>query len=245
MSEEVFISMPYYNTPETIDRAISSILAQSHENWRLSIIVDGCEPPEVPDDPRITVFQLEENRGCFYASALNLAICQSTWFTVHDSDDWSEPDRYETLLRLAKGYDAVVDGLVRYALNGRIKQHQSTHTGLFKTEKLRLCGPHPDFRVSWDTAMWKLFSVSNRTRFAKVYKYHAVKREASLTVSAEFGAHSEHRKRAHKKRNSLVNRCLRAHPRRWPEILKPSEEAGAALQRDIERYHASRSDLPL
>ena len=67
MSEEVFISMPYYNTPETIDRAISSILAQSHENWRLSIIVDGCEPPEVPDDPRITVFQLEENRGCFYA----------------------------------------------------------------------------------------------------------------------------------------------------------------------------------
>lgn len=228
--------MPYYNCPETIGRAVDAILNQTFTDWILSIIVDGCPAPNIPRDPRIRVFQTEENRGCYYASALNLAACETEWFTVHDSDDWTHPDRYESLLDLSDGFDAVMDGVVRHRITGEQKKYPSSHTGLFRTEKLRYCGAHPDFRCSWDTSLNKLFRHAFRVREAAFHKYHAFKRPGSLTMGKEYGAKSAYRQAAHAERARLMAKCYASPISRWPRILSPKPDTQKALERDLNRY---------
>jgi glycosyltransferase involved in cell wall biosynthesis len=232
----IFVSMPYYNTPETIERAVDSIINQTYTDWRLSIVVDGCNPPKVSEDPRIRLFHVEQNRGAFYCSALNLAVCDTQWWTVHDSDDYSERDRFQALIDAADGHDGVLEDKQAHMLDGSVKVIRASHTSLFKADLLRLCGPHPDFRVSWDDAMARLYERAYKVNRVGAGKYHAVKRPNSLTVRPETGMKSAYRQRMRARREMLVARCMVSTKANWPRILAPKPETKAALSADIQRY---------
>lgn len=228
--------MPYFQTPETIDRAIKSLTDQTFQDWRLSIVVDGCEPPQIIADPRIRMFVLPVNRGAFYASALNLAVCAEKWWTIHDSDDYTDPDRFEAMIKAAKGFQGVYEEKTVHRLDGTRKRVRGSHNGLFDTEKLRICGPHPDFRVSWDDAIMTLYKRAYPVAVMRKSRYHGVKRPNSLTIHPDTGMQSEYRKKVHPIRRDLIDRCMKVRPSQWPEILKPKPETQAALEKDIARY---------
>lgn len=79
MSDPIFsILLPTHHRPETLELAIQSVLAQTHEDWELLIIGDGCtdntaEVVTQHTDSRIRWFDFPKAPGFGYANR-NLAL---------------------------------------------------------------------------------------------------------------------------------------------------------------------------
>ncbi len=92
--------MPTLNDAEYIERAVESILDQSHSDFELMIIDDGSTDGTVErikqfSDERLSLVQREDETGV--ASARNEGIRRTSgeYIAVHDADDWSDPERFE------------------------------------------------------------------------------------------------------------------------------------------------------
>ncbi len=97
----VSVLLPVFNErPEFLQKAISSIVAQTHANLEVVIVNDGsdheptveCLRTAATTDSRIRVYH-EPHRG--FAGTLNFGLeqCRGDIIFRHDSSDWSEPDR--------------------------------------------------------------------------------------------------------------------------------------------------------
>lgn len=116
MNTEVKISVivPVYKVEKYLDRCVESIVNQTYKNLEI-ILVDDGSPDNCPamcdawieKDERIRVIH-KENGGV--SSARNLGIDESTgdYIGFVDSDDWIEPDMYESLLNAIKNTDSDV-----------------------------------------------------------------------------------------------------------------------------------------
>lgn len=101
--------MSAYNSSELIERAIKSILDQSFSSFELIILDDGSTDDTVEkirsfSDERIRFFQLEHSG---LPTALNYGVARSESEVIirHDSDDWSEPDRFALQMQRLDEYD--------------------------------------------------------------------------------------------------------------------------------------------
>lgn len=105
--------MPAYNSEQTIDRAIRSILNQSYKNLRL-VVVDDYSTDSTLDiatdfakkDDRVEVYHNKKNMGAYYSRNIGLYVSiNKNWdyFTTHDADDTSDPKRYSTLIKMLNG----------------------------------------------------------------------------------------------------------------------------------------------
>lgn len=234
------VSMPTYGAGELVARAVESVLAQTYTDLVLVVLNDADPDSPWPhlahiDDPRLVRFDLDANRGRYFADAVTLAACDTPWWTVHDADDWSDPTRLEELFdrQAATGADVVFGGYQQHRLDGRTivraptlipgqHRHMAHHTAIWRTEKLRaIGGPHPDYRVAYDTLMVSL-AVTTLT-YAQVDepRYHHAHRVDSLTQNDETGMKSPMRRYTHQKARHLWKRCIKADPARWPALLAP------------------------
>lgn len=246
----ITVSMAYYGCARYVDRAVRSILDQTHRDLRLVVVNDGDRTPRLPSDPRLTLLNLSENRGPYFCDAVVLAACDTEWFTIHAADDWSEPDRLERLLAASDGYDAVFGGSIEHSgssvrprptrfhrAGNRPRHVGSIATGIYRTDALRrIGGPHPDFRVAYDSMMVNLVIRALRWRhLPDEFGYHRIIRRDSLTRSPATGLQSEYRARFKAARSVLWNRVIAAPVEDWPEILAPSAAMAAAVEREAER----------
>lgn len=105
--------MPAYNAEQTIERAIKSILNQSYKNLKL-VIIDDCSTDSTVEiatriarqDDRVSVYHNKKNLGAYYARNIGLfANKDEEWdyFTTHDADDISKPNRYNVLIKMLNG----------------------------------------------------------------------------------------------------------------------------------------------
>jgi hypothetical protein len=90
-----------------LTQAVESLLNQTYTDIRVVVVNDGGKPVKLPTDPRIVLFEADRNRGCYYSESLVLAACKTEWWTVHASDDWSDPHRFQTLLDASEDVEAV------------------------------------------------------------------------------------------------------------------------------------------
>ena len=106
--DKISIIIPVYNVEQYVKKCLESVLNQTYSNLEVLIINDGstdnsayiCQ--EYADkDTRIRLFH-QENRGL--SSALNIGLEHFTgdYLGFVDSDDWVEPDMFETLYNLIK-----------------------------------------------------------------------------------------------------------------------------------------------
>lgn len=207
--EELTVSMPTYNTPaHLLERAVDSVLSQTFRNLRLVVVNDGGGPIQLnTKDPRLTVFEMGGNKGRYFADAVVLSACRTPFITMHDSDDWSEPERYEEMLNLIKSSNAdVVAGATRWhLLNGSTRVHipsagpstgrlvQLWHTSaLYRVDSLTglIYPKHP---VSADAFHSSIMSLVAKVALYKKPNYHWEEREGSLTTSADTGMRSRRR----------------------------------------------------
>jgi glycosyltransferase involved in cell wall biosynthesis len=198
--------MPYWRSPETLRRAVESVLNQTYRDLVLVLVDDGDDSDfeEVSDitDPRLVRFYLPENRGRYYCDAVVSHACQTPWLTAHDSDDWSEPNRLQEMMRVARLADVVPGVDVVHQMNGRLRvrrplitaprhrlqiPHMWHISAVYKTEIFQAL-IHPGFRVGYDSLLSAMIAASTiRAVPCQRARYHRVGRIGSLTTALETG----------------------------------------------------------
>lgn len=251
----VVVSMPAYRTPaKLLTRAVRSVLNQTHEDLTLVVVGDGYAVPKLPDDPRLVVHQLPDNRGRYFADAVVTGTLddRDVW-VVHDADDWSEPDRFERLL------PAMVDGAAvarywRHNLRGGKTYIQEpararladpsepfVHighwcSGAYTGERVRRAGGiHPGYRVGFDTLFVRMVALTGPVGISDYAAYHWCRRDSgSLTTSPKTRFGSPYRRDA---KADLVKLNAAAWARRHDDpgqVIRDDVPAKLAREVDVE-----------
>ena len=176
MNKKLLIVMPVYNSEKTLSMAIESILDQSHSDFYL-IIVDDCSTDSSLDiaktylkDKRVSLYRNKENRGAYYSRNIGIYYGQKLkwdYFTTHDSDDISFPDRYKTLLdKINKdNVNGIQDVFLRVDLESK-KELRTVLTiahAVFKKSVFDAIGYFEETRFGADWEYWQRLTHYNKT----------------------------------------------------------------------------------
>lgn len=120
----ISVIVPVYNVAEYLPKCVDSILAQTYENLEIILVEDGTKDSSgmicdeyAKKDSRIKVIH-KENGGLSSARNAGMDIARGEYFGFVDSDDWIEPETYETLMALTLKYDADLVCAGRYDVDG-------------------------------------------------------------------------------------------------------------------------------
>ncbi len=99
----ITVLMPVYNAEKYILEAVNSILNQTHQDFILMVINDGCtdgtmEIIEAIDDPRIQIIHNEQNLKLIATLNKGLSLIETEFVARMDADDFSFPERLEVQL---------------------------------------------------------------------------------------------------------------------------------------------------
>ncbi len=117
----VSVLIPCFNVDTTIDEALSSLKAQSLQDFEVVLVDDGSEDETLPHlhnwagaDPRFRVIALPHG-GIIPALNAGLEACQSNIIARMDADDRSAPDRLQQQVDMLTAHPeiAVVSSLIR------------------------------------------------------------------------------------------------------------------------------------
>lgn len=96
----VSVIMPVFNAEATLPTALNSVINQTHAALEILVVDDASQDASVQvalefaaHDSRIRVFRQSSNQGAYSARNRGLAEARGTYITVHDSDDWSHPQK--------------------------------------------------------------------------------------------------------------------------------------------------------
>lgn len=122
--EKVSVVIPAYCAEEMIHIPVLSLLNQTWSNIEV-IVVDDCSPDNTAgvvekiarSDPRVKLIRKDSNEGAYPARNLGLKYATGDFIMVHDSDDWSHPQKIEIQMagfKAAENPVAVVSHWVRF-----------------------------------------------------------------------------------------------------------------------------------
>lgn len=122
MEQDILISVivPVYNAEKYLVRCVDSILNQTYGHLEVILVDDGAKDSSgamcdeyAQKDARIRVVH-KENGGLSSARNAGIDIAAGEYLAFVDSDDWIEPEMYETMLSLAVEQDAKMVVAGRY-----------------------------------------------------------------------------------------------------------------------------------
>lgn len=129
-----------YNSSDTIEQCINSILNQTYEKFNL-FVFDDCSTDDTVEkikafkDDRITIISSKKNIGTYAGKNFVLKnYCKSRYVALHDSDDYSHPERLAQQLGFAVLSDSACVGT---AVNEFWEDHKP-HT-VSETENNKNC----------------------------------------------------------------------------------------------------------
>ena len=97
---KVSVIMPTYNEGSYIKQAVESILESIYENIELIIIDDGSSDKTLDivhsySDDRLSIVERTNESGVTSARNKGIKLASGDYISVHDADDWSDPERFE------------------------------------------------------------------------------------------------------------------------------------------------------
>ena len=106
----VSIITPCYNASKTLAFALSSLKAQTYENWECIVVDDGSKdnPEEIIErmgDDRVELTCFPTNRGRGAARQAGLERAGGTYLAMLDADDWLYPEKLETQVSVLEADD--------------------------------------------------------------------------------------------------------------------------------------------
>lgn len=127
MKTLVSIIMPAYNSQNTLDEAVESILNQTIHDWELFIIVDAATDRTeqmarawAKKDKRIKVFVNEYNQGVAKSRNIGLEHARGDYLAFLDSDDRWLPEKLKLQIEFMKKTGARIS----YGTYRRFNEHQ-------------------------------------------------------------------------------------------------------------------------
>ena len=103
---KISVIIPVYNSENTLERCVGSILAQTFTDFEVILVDDGStdESGTICDifkknDSRVKVVR-QQNLGVSAARNRGLDMASGEWIAFVDADDWVKPDYLERLLPL-------------------------------------------------------------------------------------------------------------------------------------------------
>lgn len=105
---DVSVIIPFFNSSETLFRAIDRVFAQSCSKWEIIVVDDGSTSPMVrPDDARLNDGRIrwlrhQSNQGVSAARNTGVAAARGLFIAFLDSDDEWMPRKLERQLMAAR-----------------------------------------------------------------------------------------------------------------------------------------------
>ena len=211
MVARLTVTIPTFNSPvDKLDRAVSSVLFSLPDDGRVIVVNDGGVQPSLWSHPRLTVVDLEVNRGRYFADAAVLAtLGEEEYWSPHDSDDWSDRDRFGVLLDRAVRSGATVAPMWRHEQKqkprvqqcdfGRADAPNVRHlahwcTGVYRVSRVRQAGGLLlSVRTSYDHALLMAIARHGPVTVDQRATYHWERRPNSLTTSRDTAVGSQYR----------------------------------------------------
>ncbi len=98
----VSIIVPAYNAESTIPTVLRSLQAQTWDALEILVVDDASTDATtdkvrdfIQSDPRIRLVTHTINQGAYAARNTGLTLATGEFITIHDSDDWSHPQKIE------------------------------------------------------------------------------------------------------------------------------------------------------
>lgn len=240
----VLVAITYWRCAPWVERAVRSVLAQTHRDLACVVIGDGEEPPlaGVRDD-RLVVYSYPTNRGAYFAQDVAILASPFEWYAPVAADDWVDPDHLEQLL----AHEAdVACGALRYhnehhcpgdpghqSCQGTIVR-KAYEVGIYRTERYREIGAHnPNERLGQDSLTLKVMRIVAPVGASTVPTYNRLGRAGSLCTDPATDVRSPARIAMRKRNRAIVARCedIAASP--------PVRNDRAAKAARIRRYRES------
>lgn len=254
------VSVPTYRTPrELLDRALAGLLAQTLEHLAIVVVNDGGEPlTGLPRDDRLVLLELPENRGRYFADAVVTRALSSrpgTFWSPHDADDHSEPERFEKLLpsavdgavlapywRHQPGRGSQVQQLRVDAIakpTGRFSHVGHWCAGAYTVKRLELAGGiHPGYRIGFDTLHTLMIALTGPVAIHDEAAWHWHRRtNGSLTSDPATRIGSIHREGVRRQLRALYRTAWERRHARPGRVV--SDNVPTPL-RELVEEHATR-----
>lgn len=121
------VIVPLYNSKDTLDRCVESILGQTFRDLELILVDDGStDGTETASDVYSTKYDRvrvihQKNRGPLAARIAGCRMANGEYVSFVDSDDWLESCMFENLCQEIADADMLVAGIVKTTTDGRVK----------------------------------------------------------------------------------------------------------------------------
>lgn len=218
----VLVAIPYWGTPQYVERAVRSVLAQTHRDLVCVVIGDGEEPPLPPiADDRLIVYSYPANRGAYFAQDVAIWSSPFEWYAPVASDDWLDPDHIERLVAhradmctgavWAHGEGELYCGPEsngHAACRGRLVSRHPFEVGLYRTERYREIGAHnPGERIGQDSLTLRVMRMVAPVGATEIPTYNRLFRPGSLCTSPETRKGSPARTAMRQRNRAIVAHC--------------------------------------
>lgn len=204
---KVSVIVPAYNAGEMLEWVVGSLLDQTWRNLEV-VVVDDCSTDDTRAvveriarrDGRVQLVTLKNNSGAYPARNAGLSHASGDLVTVHDSDDWSHPQRIELQVAALESSDGLVATMSQWVrVNEELEVIGSWITKgtlvdvnfsslLFRREVLDIVGAWDDVLVSGDAEFFsRLKRIFGKDSIVKLPRDKllalSLTRESSLTRS--------------------------------------------------------------
>lgn len=168
----VSIIIPVYNVERYVEKCIESIKSQTLKNFEAIIVDDGsrdssislCEPL-IKCDTRFKILH-KNNGGLMSAWKYGLIHATGDFVGFVDSDDWIDPDMFETLYNAIKKYssDIVISGYV-IEDNGKRNKWERNKLFIYEGDSIK-----KDFIKDYCCSYFQSVSNPSINRWDKLYR---------------------------------------------------------------------------
>ena len=169
-SRLITVLMTAHKINPMMDKAVESILNQTHKNLELIIIDDASQPEDVQAykeyermDSRIRVVRQEVNSGTYAGRNRGISEALGDFISFIDSDDWQHPQKLELALKRLDAHEgsvATLESYIRLSPAGRLSKvgswfaRKALMAITWKTSVLREeLGGFDEVRVSADSEL--------------------------------------------------------------------------------------------
>ena len=176
---KVLVVIACYNHGKYLKQSIESIQAQTWKKLDIVVVNDGSREEEgideivgslAKDDPRVRYVKFSENRGKWHALNHVMSTSDADFFTSHDADDVSLPDRIfrqlrclietNTLHNLCGFYHCFDEGDVSEALAQPVLGEELTYMDEATVSKMVIGGFHTNGVNHYSTGRFETAGVS-------------------------------------------------------------------------------------